>query len=460
MSNTSTPSTSYRFSARASLAAVGLRLRRLNLFGPLKAQVHIDQKVVTHTPVQKLYDAFIAILAGAHGLVEINKRLRADPGLQMAFGRTACAEQSVVQETLDACTEANVTQMQQATDAIYRCHSWGYRHDYTRSLQVLDMDMTGMPCGKKAAFATKGYFANQRNRRGRQLGRVLATRYDEIVEDRLFGGKTQLTKALRPLVEATEQSLELDDDRRCRTLWRIDAGGGSVAEVNWLLKRGYQVHCKDYSGTRAKTLAQSVTEWVDDPRIPERQVGWVTVAPTAYRRPVRRVAVRCRKKNGQWGVGVLISTLAPHEVIELTRQPVDRLKDPTAVLMAYVYLYDQRGGGVETAIKGDKQGLGITKRNKKRFEAQQMVTQLNVLAHNTIVWARRWLTPSMPSLRKWGMLRMVRDVFHVSGQLVFDHQHRIVQIRLNPMDPLAQGLLSGFGALLESEHIVVTLGET
>ena len=105
--------------------------------------------------------------AGAHGLVEINKRLRADPGLQAAFGRQACAEQSVVQDTLDACTEANVTQMQQATDAIYRRHSWAYRHDYTRSLQVLDMDMTGMPCGKKAAFATKGYFANQRNRDAR-----------------------------------------------------------------------------------------------------------------------------------------------------------------------------------------------------------------------------------------------------------------------------------------------------
>ena len=41
------------------------------------------------------------------------------------------------------------------------------------------------PCGEKAAFATKGYFAKQRNRRGRQLGRVLASHYAEIVVDRL-----------------------------------------------------------------------------------------------------------------------------------------------------------------------------------------------------------------------------------------------------------------------------------
>jgi hypothetical protein len=44
-----------------------------------------------------------------------------------------------------------------------------------------------------------------------------------------------------------------------------------------------------------------------------------------------------------------------------------------------------RGGGVETAFKDDKQGLGITKRNKKRFEAQQMVMLLNLLAHNVLM---------------------------------------------------------------------------
>jgi hypothetical protein len=97
MSKTTTPSRSYRFSPRATLAALGIRLQGLHLFGPVREQVHIAQKTITHTPVQQLYDAFIAVLAGAHGLVEINKRLRSDPGLQAAFGRQSCAEPSVVQ---------------------------------------------------------------------------------------------------------------------------------------------------------------------------------------------------------------------------------------------------------------------------------------------------------------------------------------------------------------------------
>jgi len=147
MNNITTPSLSYHFSPRATLAALGIRLQGLNLFGPVRDAVHITQKTIIHTPVQKLYDAFIAILAGAHGFVEINNRLRSDPGVQAAFGRQGCAEQSVVQDTLDACTEANVEQMHHAMDTIYRRHSRGYRHDYPQRLQLLDVDMSGLPCG-------------------------------------------------------------------------------------------------------------------------------------------------------------------------------------------------------------------------------------------------------------------------------------------------------------------------
>src|SRR5438477_5471121 len=259
-------STTKHFTGCASLAAVGVKLRQLDVFGPIRKTVRIAQKTVKHAPIDKVYDAFISLLAGAHGLVEINTRLRSDPTLQAAFGREACAEQSVVQETLDRCTAENVSQMEQALDSIYRQHSQGYRHEYARQYQILDVDMSGMPCGKKAAFASKGYFAKQRNRRGRQLGRVLATRYGEVVVDRLFDGKTQLNKALQPLMEATEQTLELDERKRARTLVRLDAGGGSVDDVNWLLSRDYQVHGKDYSTSRAQRFAQSVAVWVDDPK--------------------------------------------------------------------------------------------------------------------------------------------------------------------------------------------------
>ena len=92
------------FSPSASLAALGLHLRQIDLFGPIRDRVKIAQKTVKYSPLDKLKDAFISILAGAHGLCEINTRLRSDVALQTAFGRSACADQSVLQDTLNACT--------------------------------------------------------------------------------------------------------------------------------------------------------------------------------------------------------------------------------------------------------------------------------------------------------------------------------------------------------------------
>jgi hypothetical protein len=160
-----------QYSSAASLAALGLYLRQVDLFGPVRALVKIGQKTVKDAPSEKLYDSLITLLAGGHGIVEVNTLLRSDAALQAGFGRERCAEQSVIQETLNACGAENVAQMEQALQCIYRQHSLGYRHDYAAGLQILDVDLSGMPCGPKAALATKGYFANQRGRRGRQLGR-------------------------------------------------------------------------------------------------------------------------------------------------------------------------------------------------------------------------------------------------------------------------------------------------
>ena len=119
-----------RFTAYASLSGIGRQVVARHIFKPIEHYVKIAQKVVKYTPTAKLKDGFINILAGGTGMVEVNQRVRSDIGLQRAFGRRGCAEQSVIQDTLDACTEENVTQMQAALRVIYQNHSQGYRHDY------------------------------------------------------------------------------------------------------------------------------------------------------------------------------------------------------------------------------------------------------------------------------------------------------------------------------------------
>jgi hypothetical protein len=206
------------YTPRATLCALWVKVRSLKLFDAIAERVHIRQKTIRHTPIEKLQDAFIAILAGAHGLVEVNTRVRSDAAVQRAFGRRGCAEQSVVQETLSSCTGENVRQMEEAVDAIFRAHSRTYRHDYEHGLLLLDVDLTGLPCGRSGESAEMGYLSGYGIRRGRQMGRVVAPAHDEVVVDRLYAGNLQLRDTLPHLVEALERTLELDEAKRRRTV--------------------------------------------------------------------------------------------------------------------------------------------------------------------------------------------------------------------------------------------------
>lgn len=322
------------FTAHAPLAALGLKLGSLKIFETIAQHVNIKQKTIKHTPVEKLTDAFIAILSGAHGLCEINTRVRSGRALQRAFGRKDCAEQSVVQETLDHCTLENVQQLQAAVDELFRTRSQAFSHDYKTGLQLLDIDMSGLPCGPHAEHATYGYFGRHNIRCGRQPGRVVAARYDEVVLDRVYPGNLQLRDCLPHLVEATEKTLELDEAKRTRTVLRMDAGGGSFNSVNYLLKRGYHVHGKDYSAKRAANLSKYVRQWIADPRHPDRQLGWVEVGSPGHVREVRRLVMRWRKRNGQVCHHLLLSTLEPADVMRLMGQSSELISKPEAVAVA------------------------------------------------------------------------------------------------------------------------------
>ncbi|HJY06926.1 MAG TPA: hypothetical protein VJ323_11460, partial [Bryobacteraceae bacterium] len=101
----------------------------------------------------------------------------------------------------------NVKQMEQATREIFQTHSLAYRHNYKQSWQVLDVDMTGLPCGSKSVKADKGYFSKEGIRHGRQHGRVIAAEYEEVVVDKLYNGNVQLLTAQRSLARAAAEAL-------------------------------------------------------------------------------------------------------------------------------------------------------------------------------------------------------------------------------------------------------------
>jgi hypothetical protein len=186
---------------------------------------------------------------------------------------------------------------------------------------------------------------------------------------------------------------------------------------------------------------ESVAQWVTDPKQPRREVGLVgSQIANPYLKPVIRIAVRCRKNNGQFARAVIVSSLSKELVLELTKEQRARhsIAEGQQALFAYVYFYDQRGGGIETAIKEDRQGLGLGHRHKRHFEGQAMLEQLLALAHNVLVWARGWLAQKEAKISQYGIKRLVRDVFGISGRVKLSKKGRVSKIELNPADPLVK----------------------
>jgi len=449
-------SQSTKFSPRASLIALGNYLENTVIWQLIEQEVTIQQKVLTHKPTDKLKDAWISMLAGAQSLVELNTLVRPDKALQKAFGRDDCADQSTVSETVNACDKVNVQQMQTALKRMYQRYGKGYGHHYGKPMQILDVDMSGLICGRQAEGAEKGYFPNQKGKRGRQLGRVVASRYDEVVVDQLFSGKRQLNASLPGLVQAAEDVLELDAARRQQTLIRVDSGGGKADHINWLLKRGYSILIKSVNWRYAQQQADKVETWVPDPCRPDRELAWCP-EPLDFEGNTQQLLIRKYTRNGDCKMSLIIARL-PDTL--LTEQTGMSLETDTSRLLALAYLYDLRGGGVETQFKNDKQGLGLHRRNKKSFAAQEMLVLLAQLAHNLMIWMRNALAVAAhPRFRKYGVLRLVRDVCQIAGHIRFDEHGHIREICLNRHHPLARYLVRLRRTLQRQSDSTLNLGE-
>jgi len=424
------------FSAHASLATVGLWMEEHTIWQKVEQQVRIQQKTIRHTPHEKLKDAFINILAGGQGIVEVNQRVRTDKALQMAFGRSACAEQSVISETLNACTEKNAEQLEEVARTIYQEFAQGYRHKYKKIHLLLDVDLTGLLAGHQAEGSSKGYFSGTKNARGRQLGRVIASQYEEIVCEQLYDGKVQLEKCLIGLLMMNENVLNLDETRRKRTILRVDGGGGTDGNINWALRRGYFWMSKVKNWQRTSKLVAPITDWQDLSELPGHEVAWVPM-PHPYEKPMRQLAVRWPNPKGGWQYCVLVFNLTDKMLFELAKRKRATYTEQE-LFSTIMKAYNLRSGGVETSFKNSKQGLGLNKRNKKSFQAQRILVLLAQLAYNITIWVRTELAKHQPELQHYGMLRMIRDAFSISGKLHFDASGRLVQIVLNKTHSLAK----------------------
>lgn len=428
---------------RASLGIVAQEMKRMRLWDIIEQTVKIPQKTVHYRPSDKLKVVLVNMLCGGKRIVQINSQVRPEKSVWQMFGLKACAEQSTVSRTLAACDGGSVESLRQAMSQIIRRYSQAYRHPYGQHCQILDVDVSGLPSSGHGEGVEWGY-CDQLGKvaPGRQLGRVLATRYDEILFEQLANGKQQLGALLHDLIGASENLLDLDENRRHRTLLRMDSGGGDETDVNWLLGRGYLLLLKMAGSQRAAKLARHIpaSAWLSDPRQPHRQLAWLTNG-IGYVRPTQQVIER-RTAFGSRTVhySVLVTNVPAPVLAELAAPDLPLSGDPSLLNIAYAY--DQRSGALETDNRADKQAFGLHHPYTHSFPAQQILLLLAQLAHNLLIWMTHRLRPYLA--HPLGLQRLVRDGLAISGRLYFDHHGRLHTLILNDLHPLANAVFRAF----------------
>ncbi|MBV7326994.1 transposase [Chloroflexi bacterium TSY] len=232
--------------------------------------------------------------------------------------------------------------------------------------------------------------------------------------------------SFQPAVLATESSLELDEKKRERVVWRTDGGAGSEENIRWLLNRNYQFMMKGNSNRRAHLWAQQVTRW--DP------CGDVFLAeipsPIKFNRPVR-IFLKKRVKNEQICVSYYISTI---------KLPSKR---------HFISYYDNRGAAEIEQFRNDKMGLHLASRRKTLFLAQKSLILLADLAHNLIGHFHQQAlvdTRFEPFRQK----RIVRDLLQIPGFLSFQNGS-LSRIDLLSSHPYSRDLLICLKSYLEAD---------
>jgi len=230
-----------------------------------------------------------------------------------------------------------------------------------------------------------------------------------------------------------KNALDLAAKRRKRIAWRLDAGFGTFENFQWLLERQYHVLGKGFSSNCAHALAQQIPRWY---RFKDR---WLARAPCPFEtdRQVRTWLLR-RQEKDRFIYNYYITSLHFPSLAAATRT------------------YQQRGGAEIEQFRNDKQGLHLSLRRKRTFNAQQGLVLLTDLAHNLLA---DFYTEALQDtiFNDFGLKRIVRDLLAIPGYLSWSAPNEL-HIGLQRSHPYAEALLDCLVRYCQHYEIQVLVG--
>lgn len=146
----------------APLVALGFFVREHDLLSPITSRLVFSQATHTEYPIEALIEVWLSLLAGCRSIWQINTKIRPDLVLAQAWGREQFADQSTVARVLDVCQAEQVAQLRQGVENIYRWIGQAPHHPWAADELLIDIDLTGLPAGRKAKGSTHGYFSQKK----------------------------------------------------------------------------------------------------------------------------------------------------------------------------------------------------------------------------------------------------------------------------------------------------------
>ena len=144
----------------APLAAISAHYQHNQMLADLE-KVELRMKIRDFSPVCKLKQVLLSILAGCETLTAFNSQLDGEAGLAAIWGWKRFADQSTLSRTLDGLTLMNINQLRMSTTTIWHSISRTIEHDW-RGFLLLDFDLSGLPCSARAEESQKGYFSGKK----------------------------------------------------------------------------------------------------------------------------------------------------------------------------------------------------------------------------------------------------------------------------------------------------------
>ena len=144
----------------APLAAILYYYRQQNMLKALET-IEIEMKIREFSGSSKLQQVMISIMAGCETLSEVNSKLTSEVQLAQIMQFPRFADQSTLSRTLDALSQKQIEQMQEANKQIQKEYGQVSQHAWRKYLKV-DFDLSGLPCGPQAEESQKCYFSGKK----------------------------------------------------------------------------------------------------------------------------------------------------------------------------------------------------------------------------------------------------------------------------------------------------------